>query len=189
MNERGWYIFFGLVSAIVAGLIIWPADTGTMLAEVSDVLYELGTDETERFGQLKPEVQTQLQALIIALRAQGIAVFIGSTLRDSAAQAQAYDAGNSSNKVSWHQLGRAVDLYPIDPATGSPDRNGRNLDLFRAMHETAAQAGWRGLAFNDDGSKRLITNKYGKKVWDGAHLEWRDPYASLSEAVSAEGIV
>jgi hypothetical protein len=35
--------------------------------------------------------------------------------------------------------------------------------------------------------KHLITNSKGKKIWDGGHVEWRDPYDSIGSAVAAEG--
>jgi hypothetical protein len=70
---------------------------------------------------------------------------------------------------------------------GVADRDGKDVDKFRRMHQLAAARGWRGIAFNADGSKRLIANSKGKLVWDGGHLEWRAPYGSITEAVAAEG--
>ena len=92
--------------------------------------------------------------------------------------------------TSPHSLGRAVDLYPIDPATGKWDRNVNRLDLYQAMHAAAKSLGWRGLAFEADGvTKKYLTNSKGKKIWDGGHLEWREPHATIVAAVAAEGAV
>jgi hypothetical protein len=99
-------------------------------------------------------------------------VKVGSAGRSEAAQVRAFDEGRSSTRAGKHVQGLAVDVYPIDPATGLPDWNGRNLDLFRTMHRIAAGLGWRGLAFNADGSPRYLVNRFGRRYWDGAHLEW-----------------
>lgn len=126
-----------------------------------------------RSGGLLPGVRTALETLLRALAAVGIRVKVGQTGRTPAAQARVFDAGRSATRSGQHQKGRAVDLYPIDPSTGFPDYAGRNLDVFRRMHQIATALGWRGLAFNADGSPRYLTNADGRRFWDGGHLEWR----------------
>jgi hypothetical protein len=122
---------------------------------------------------LLPGVRSALWTLLRALEAVGIRVKVGARGRSLAAQAAAFDAGRSATKSGAHQKGRAVDLYPIDPDTGFPDYAGRNLELFRRMHAVASGLGWHGLAFNPDGSRRLLEGGNGRRFWDGGHLEWR----------------
>lgn len=147
-----------------------------LLAGGAVAVRKLGLSEESRRQQLLPTVRTQLDALRAELSKMGIETFVGSTYRSSAQQDEIFEeSGTSSTRDSWHELRRAVDLKPIDPKTGKPDDAGKTWDtLFRTMHEVAKRRGWRGIAFNADGSKKLITNSAGKKVWDGGHLEWRD---------------
>jgi hypothetical protein len=116
-------------------------------------------------------------------------VHVGQTLRSSAQEKDAIASGHSSStlKVSWHQLGRAVDLYPIDPDTGVADTSGARDDLFQQMVATARTLGFRSLAYEDDGVTRHYIQGTKGPIWDGGHLEWRAPYSSISEAVAAEG--
>jgi len=145
------------------------------------------SDET-RLAQLQPDAEAAFRGLIAQLAADGLSVKVGQTLRTPAQEKAAIDSGHSAVKThSWHEIGRAADLYPIDPDTGSADLDGVRLDLFAQMHTTAVGLGFRSIAFNADGSKHLITNSAGKLIWDGGHLEWRAPYGSIAEAVAAEG--
>lgn len=143
------------------------------------------TSEQARAQQLLPQVQRALQQLQDALRAEGIDTYIGSTKRTEAQQAAVLAKGTSSTKNSWHLLRRAVDLYPRDPKTKQPDLNGKNVALFKRMHDLAVKFGWRGLAFNPDGSKRYITTSKGK-VWDGGHLEFPEGM-TFAQAAKAGG--
>lgn len=189
MSEKGWYVFWGLLTAIIAGLMVFPDETAETFHAIGDFVYDLTTSEQSRFNQLQPDVQAQLTSLIGALDEQGIRVRVGQTLRTKAQEQAQIDAGHSAVKThSWHELGRAVDLCPYDPATGAlAIGNDSDIEVFRTLHATAAANGWRGIAFNSDGSKMLITNSKGKKIWDGCHLEWRDPYGTIAEAVAVEG--
>jgi hypothetical protein len=81
-----------------------------------------------------------------------------------------------------------VDLYPIDPETGQPDLNGKRTELFRIMHERAELHGWRGIAFNADGTKRYLNTSKGR-VWDGGHLEFPEGLTwAQAEAVKRSGL-
>ena len=156
--------------------------------EIGDQVVQLTSSAEERLAKLQPDVQAQLRALLDGLAAEGISVHVGQTLRTPAQEKAVIDAGKSAVKShSWHELGRAVDLYPINPDTGNADLKGARVDLFRRMHEIAGALGWRGIAFTSDGEKRFITNAEGKPIWDGGHLEWRAPFGSIAEAVAAEG--
>lgn len=111
-------------------------------------------------------------------------------MRTSAQEKKLIEDGKTAATLthSWHELRRAVDLYPIDPDTGKPDDNGRRLDLYIAMHAKAKAMGFRGIAFEADGvTKHYIKNSKGKLVWDGGHLECRGPYATIAQAWAAEG--
>lgn len=175
---------------LVVAYLWWKGDgdVAAGAAATVDDLRELTSSEESRLEELEYETQGQVRGLISDLSSQGIAVYVGSTLRSAAAEADAIASGRSAvTSVSWHQIGRAVDLYPIDPDTGSADYNGVRVDLFQAMVAAARARGFRSLAFEDDGvTKHYITTSRGK-VWDGGHLEWRAPYATIAEAVSAEG--
>lgn len=142
----------------------------SLLALASRRAYEAG--DPSGAPSLTPATTRALAALLGALAAAGIRVRVGSAGRSDAAQWRALDAGRSGTFQSKHRTGEAVDLYPIDPATGAPDLAGRNVELFRRMHAIAQKLGWRGLAFNADGSLRYLTNPRGGRFWDGGHLEW-----------------
>lgn len=174
---------------LLLGFLWWKGDgdVAAGAADTIDALRDLTSSEEDRLSNLEYQTQDQVRGLIADLAGQGLAVYVGQTLRSHDEEAAAIDAGRSAVKsYSWHELGRAVDLYPINPDTGSADKAGKRVDLFQQMHAAAAARGFRGIAFNADGSKRYITTSKGK-VWDGGHLEWRDPYGSISEAVAAEG--
>jgi len=179
-------------AALIGGLWWWSEenDGESIIDMVTDFIAELTTDEAERMAQLEPETQSRLRDLIFALGADGMRVHVGATLRTAAKEKALIKAGRTSGTLvhSWHELGRAVDLYPIDPDTGKPDTAGRRLDLFIAMHAKAKAMGFRGIAFEADGvTRHYIKNSEGKLVWDGGHLECRGPYATMAQAWAAEG--
>jgi hypothetical protein len=177
--------------AALAGAVWWQSENDESVIDmVTDYLALLTTSETERMDQLEPETQSKLRDLIFALSAAGIRVRVGQTLRTAAQEKANIAAGLSSADLvhSWHELGRAVDLYPYDPDTGEPDMKGKRVDLFQQMHSIAKAQGWRGIAFQADGvTKRLIKNSKGKLIWDGGHIENRGSYASMAQAWAAEG--
>lgn len=142
--------------------------------------------EQRRLDGLTPMARSGFTLLEEACRAHGLELFLGSCLRTAKQQEEAKASGHSTQPVSWHMIGRACDVYPIDPTTLAPDLAGKRIDLFRLMHEEAKKLGWHGIAFNDDGSKRYIHTAKGK-IWDGGHLEWRQGFATLAEAIAAEG--
>jgi 3D (Asp-Asp-Asp) domain-containing protein len=182
--KAGWTIFFGMLTAIIAGIMLFPEE----IDAIGDALVELTTSEETRLSQLEPTTQALVRQLIQTLVNQGLVVHIGQTLRTQAAEKAAIAAGKSAVKThSWHEIGRAVDMYPINPDTGSPDMDGVRVDLFLQMQRTAESYGFRQIAFKDDNTKRLITNAKGKEIWDGGHMEYRGDYATIAEAVAAEG--
>jgi len=188
MDRLVAYVGGGLV--LGAGTFWWlhRDEPGALLDKLADALVTLTSSETQRLEQLEPVTQEQVRGLIAELERQGIGVYVGQTLRSSAQEKALIDAGRTAGslKISWHQLGRAVDLYPLD-ASGAADRSGTNIEAIRAIATTAEQLGFRQLAFNADGSKRLITNAEGRPIWDSGHIEWRAPYGSIAEAVATEG--
>jgi hypothetical protein len=187
MSRAWWFAGAGIASGAAAWWY-FGRERFDIIDEIGDAVVELTSTDEARLAQLGPATQAAARELIAQLAQQGIGVKVGQTLRTPAQEKAAIDAGRSAVKThSWHEIGRALDLYPIDPATGSADLDGVNVELFRQMHEIAAAVGFRGIAFNDDGSKRYITNSAGKKIWDGGHLEWRSPYGSIAEAVASEG--
>lgn len=185
-------LFLAAGGAAVAGIAWWSSrdEDGGIVDTALDALTLLTSSEASRMEQLQPEVQAKLMELIGALSDQGMRVHVGQTLRTAAQEKANVDAGKTSAglQYSWHELGRAIDLYPIDPDTGKPDLTGRRVDLFQQMHAMAKSLGWRGIAFLDDGvTKRIIKNSKGKAIWDAGHIEWRSPHATLVAAIAAEG--
>jgi hypothetical protein len=189
MDGHTWKLV-GLGAAAGVGVFWWlhRDEPGALLDKLADAAVQLTSSEEDRLLQLEPATQAQVRALLVELTGQGIGVYVGQTLRTSAQEKAAIDSGHTSGSltVSWHQLGRAVDLYPLD-GDGKPDRTGANLDAIRAIAMTAEAMGFRQLGFNGDGSRRIIHNAAGAPIWDSGHVEWREPYGSIAEAVAAEG--
>lgn len=162
-----------LVLGIVVAVLLWRGPAVVDQA-VAFVMRALGKKEEANRQALIPSARAALDSLRLELEQQhGIKTFVGSTRRTPAEQAVKVEANLSTTNNSWHLLGRAVDLYPIDPKTGQWDSAGRTWDtLFRKMHELAPRHGWRGLAFNPDGSRRYLVMRDGSRKWDGPHLEF-----------------
>ena len=187
-RELATWIVAGMAAGLGAFWLRHRDDPGSLVDQVTDTVVELTTSDETRLSQLEPSTQGQVRLLIQELANQGIAVKVGQTLRTSAQEKDAIDSGHSAVKtVSWHQLGRAVDLYPIDPDTGAADLNGARDDLFQSMVSVARGLGFRSLAYEDDGVTRHYIQGSKGKIWDGGHLEWRAPYATIAEAVATEG--
>jgi hypothetical protein len=165
-----WLLGLGLVAAVA------PATVGLVgsLAEEA------------RIARLRPEVAALVRQLRDRLAALGIRLFVGSTRRTAAEQASLVAAGKSAATTSWHQLGRAADVYPYDPTTGKPDLAGRHVENFRALAREAQALGFRSLGFTDTGAKRYIQTAKGP-IWDAGHIEYRGPYATIAAAAAAEG--
>lgn len=192
--DRGTKIglFLAAAGGAVATAAWWSSrdEDGGFVDTTLDVLTLLSSSETARMDQLQDEPKQKLLELIGTLADQGIRVYVGQTLRTAAEEKSNVDKGVTSAglQYSWHELGRAVDLYPVDPDTGKADYAVKRLDLYIAMHAAAKAAGWRGIAFEADGvTRHYLTNSKGKKIWDGGHLEWRSPYPTLVAAIDAEG--
>jgi hypothetical protein len=185
-------LFLAAGGAAVAGAAYWSSreEDGGFVDTTIDKLTLITSNETSRMDQLQPEVQAKLLQLIGVLSDQGIRVYVGQTLRTAAQEKANVDNGKTAAglQYSWHELGRAVDLYPIDPDTGKADLAAKRIDLFQQMHAAAKTIGWRGIAFEADGvTKKIIKNSKGHGVWDGGHLEWRSPHATILAAITAEG--
>lgn len=162
---------------IIGVLVVLLAGGGTV------AIVKTSNSEAAKLGKLLPHVRARLERVRAALAARGIQTFVGQTLRTPEYQETRVASGNSATSKSWHlafpdPLGgpdgaRALDMYPIDPATGKPDLDGKRVDLFKAMHDAGAVEGFQNLAFTADGSKRYITTNKGK-IWDGGHMEYRE---------------
>jgi len=176
----------GAMVAIVIGVLLLAQEDGGVLDTIGDAFDMLTSTEEDRLARLEPGTQQMVRQLIAEALAAGIRLHIGQTLRTPAEEKAVIAGGKSAVKThSWHELGRAVDLYP--DYAGRPDYDAVDLESYRRFHSIATTLGFRSLAFNDDGTKHLITNAQGKKIWDGGHVEWRSPYGSIAEAVAAEG--
>ncbi len=142
--------------------------------------------EKLRIDALESATKAKYLTLLNQLKAEGIEMQTDVTKRTQAQQdAEIAEGDTSANQTfSWHQLGRAIDAYP--KVNGKADYKATNLAQYRTYHKKAEALGFRSLAFNADGTKRMLTNSKGQKFWDGGHIEWRAPYDSLAQAKAAE---
>jgi hypothetical protein len=140
--------------------------------------------EQQRLDALVPEARQAFDQLIQAMATRGMEPYVGQVYRDPQQQAQAQKDGTTSKtqSISWHELRRAVDFRAKLP-DGTEDLTTNNEQFFRALYEEATKIpGLRSLAYRDDGSKLLLNGK----TWDAGHVEYRQPYATLAQAVQAE---
>jgi hypothetical protein len=190
--SRAGEIFAGLGILGAGGLVAWYLflrhdDGGSVLDQLGDTVNMLTSSEQDRIAALEPGTQAAVVQLVANLAARGVRVHVGQTLRTPAGEKAVIAAGRSAVTThSWHEIGRAADIYPLLD-DGSIDWDAENLDNYRALAEEAVALGFRSLAFNADGSKHLITNSAGKKIWDGGHVEFHGPFATIADAVAAEG--
>src|SRR4029079_19310938 len=98
-------------------------------------------------AQLEPETQDKVRELLGRMQAQGVTIHVGQTFRTSAEEKAAIEGGRSAVKSnSWHESGRAADLYPIDPDTLQPDTAGKRADLFPPKPQERGARGVRETA-------------------------------------------
>lgn len=169
MSRRAW-----IAVAIVVVLIV--------LSPVAIKLVET-VGEKRKLDLLLPHVRSAVETIRARLAARGIKTIVGSTRRTDAEQAALVAKGSSATQNSWHELGRAVDLYPVGEAGGIARDS--EVALYRAMVDEAKKVGGESLAFNADGSKRLISTSAGK-IWDAGHLQFRDGMTWAQAAKAAK---
>jgi len=150
-------------------------------------------EEEARLRLCHPDAETRFRAIGLAMWRRGLPVFVGETGRSDAEQADAVASGHSSEHQtkSWHTLkppigARACDFRKRLPGDHA-DPTTHDEAFFRALYDEATITGCRSLAFHADGSKFLIHTLHGD-VWDAGHVEYREPYLSLEEAVAAEPV-
>ena len=182
-----WLIGIAAILAVVAAMIAFPDSLiGVAVNTVIDTFVVLTTSEETRLSQLEPETQSKARELIQRLANKGIAVHVGQTLRTNAQEQAAIASGHSGVKTnSWHESGRAVDMYPVDPDSLQPDTNGTNDALFIQMQQEAEAVGFHQIAYDENWNRKYITNAQGKKIWDGGHMEWHGGFASATDALNA----
>lgn len=156
--------------------------------------------EHARIALLVPPFQARVKAICQRMVERGYPEpYIGQTARSYLEQQAALARGTTSSgqKWSWHFIfmkgqkcydegARAVDFrYRLEH--DKPDPTTQHEDFFRALYEEATWAGCRSLAYKPDehGLTKLYLN--GGRLWDAGHVEYREPYESLAEAV-ADGI-
>jgi hypothetical protein len=186
MNRK--YVFLLLALGAVVALLLHKGADSVGAAVVGFVMRALGKAEDARRQLLIPAARDALDALRRDLEENhGVKTFVGSTLRTATEQAVLVKGKASDTNQSWHLLGRAVDLYPINPDTGKPDLDGRRGELFLKMHQVAVGHGWRGIAYSDLETGRRKYLKNGN--WDGGHLEfpegmtWAQAQARAGKAI------
>lgn len=189
-RDGDWWLYLAGGVAGVFGLRwLYQQTTGDDPLDIlGDDLVALTSTDDQRIQQMQPDAAAAVYALVQNLSDQGISVHVGQTLRTAAAEKKAIADGKSAETTySWHEIGRAVDMYPIDPNTGKPDMDGVRDDLFQKMVAAALPLGFRSLAYEADGVTRHYIQTSKGPVWDGGHLEYRSPYSSLAQAIAAEG--
>jgi len=140
--------------------------------------------EVARLDLLRPATRAKMIGIADAMTAIGMRVFIGTTMRTVAEQAQAIAAGTTSKgqKLSWHFLGRACDFRRRLPDGSEDLTTGGSEAFWRALQRCAGLFGCRSLAYRKDGAKLLLNGR----TWDPGHVEDREGFATLVEAVAAE---
>lgn len=141
-------------------------------------------NELHRLDALIPEARAAFDQLIAAMTKRGLEPYVGQAYRAPQQQAEAIKDGTTSKnqKISWHELRRAVDFRAKLP-DGSEDLTTNNEFFFRALYQEASKIpGLRSLAYRPDGSKLLLNGR----TWDAGHVEYRGGYKTLVEAVQAE---
>lgn len=192
LNMNGKQVLTAIGVGLVGGAgVFWYThkdEPGEILDQIIDAVVTLTTTDESRLAQLQPDVEAAVRAVIADAVSAGFAVKVGQTLRTSAQEKIQIDAGRTSatQTHSWHQIGRAVDLYVIDPTTGDVCYKGQRPDLALQLARFAEARGFRQLGFNADGSPRYINGKKGP-IWDVGHIEYRAPYGTLAQAIAAEG--
>lgn len=152
--------------------------------------------EIARLSKLCVPFQVRVRSICAKMVERGYPEpYIGSTARTPEEQAEALRRGTTGRqqKWSWHFVfkkgekcsdegARAVDFrYRL--AGDKPDTTTQHEDFFKALYEEATWAGCRSLAYERDqyGLRKKYIN--GGKLWDAGHVEWREPYATLEEAI------
>ena len=145
--------------------------------------------EKFRLSLLTPSTRARVEDVIQRMVGRGFREpYIGQTLRSLDEQRDAVKRGTTGRKqnLSWHLIRRAVDIRDRLPS-GKPDETTRNEAFFLALWKEATACGLRCLGYVRDANgypmKHYIN---GGKVWDAGHLEYREPYGSLVEAIRAE---
>lgn len=153
-------------------------------------------DELHRLSLLAPPFQARVRSICARMVERGYPEpYIGDTARTPAEQLEALQRGTTGRKQkwSWHFVfkkgekcsdegARAVDFrYRL--LNGKPDPTTHNEDFFRALYEEATWAGCRSLAYERDGHGLVKKYINGGRLWDAGHVEWREPYATLTDAV------
>jgi len=152
------------------------------------VTSNLTPSELARLQRLIPEARERVWRVIEDMAARGFDVYVGQTSRTADEVAKAATEGRASigMKHDWHELGRAADLRQRKAGGGvNFDQGPASEPFWRALYEAAVKHGLRSLAYREDGSKLIINGAKGP-IWDSGHVEWRQPYATLAEAVAAE---
>lgn len=145
--------------------------------------------EKFRLSLLTPATRARAEDVIQRMMARGFREpYVGQTLRTLDEQREAILRGTTGRKqnLSWHLIRRAIDFRDRLP-NGEPDPTTRNEAFFLALWKEATTCGLRCLGYTRDAAGYPV--KYyinGGKLWDAGHCEYREPYATLFEAIRAE---
>jgi hypothetical protein len=163
---------------------------------------KLSESEATRLAKLQPDVRDRVQQLREAAAAEGIETFVGSTKRSDDEQAAKLAAGLSTTSNSWHELGRALELYVMAPDSAGklqPDFGVKmgTADKYRRLHKLSKRFGGNGIPYTgEDGGAPFTADgkpaKLSNGIWDVGHIEFRqfeagayDPKKALSWSKAA----
>ena len=177
MSGRAWLILLVVVALFVGGAV---------------ALRKLSETETARLAKLRPEVRTAYEGLRHYMAAQGIQLYLVSTVRTADEQAEKIEAGRSTTMNSFHRLGRALDFNVAikDPKTGKvrADNKGENEADLKRVHAAAPRFGFKGIPngspWKPDGSRAYLSNG----AWDVFHLEFTEGM-TFAQAAKKDGAV
>jgi len=179
--DKAVYLVAGGAGIFFVAALAMKGKGGRMRAYVHN------DSEMARFRQVLPEMQERLLLLEARCRSRGFDLYWGDAFRSEAAVKATVAKGASAVKTaSWHESRRAIDAYCVDPTTNIPDKAGKLLHLYRAMHEEWHKLGGNGLAFKPypSGPVYKIQTVNGPKA-DLGHLEWRGNFKTALAAKEA----
>lgn len=122
--------------------------------------------ELDRMSKLVPSVRKRLLAGLSELYADGLDFVVRKCLETPEENQAEVAAGRSATTKSWHQVGRAVDLYYRKPG-GGVDVGATNTAAYERMHVVMLKHGGHNLGMKPiKGRKGSFTDPY--------HIQWTD---------------
>lgn len=159
-----WVVALGVAAALMGSAVGRASSARTWKP--------LSTAEVVRLNKLQPRVRALVLAMRARLNAAGLDCFLGDTMRTGAEERAHLAAGRSAISVSYHQSGRAADIY-MKNARGRPDVAARDRRAYDAMHAAARAVGLQVFGFLSirTPSGQTFTDPYHVQLPDGLDRE------------------